>query len=81
MSIRCLGLAGTVEGTKGLAGELLSESELLLKPESGAVFIEISYTIKGTEKCPATFLGTHNVTGEQAVTIEKAGYSGRNEDR
>ena len=84
MSIRRLGLAGTVDmshaqtevdrsprgvdgcchqcsrsvlgilipeekETKGLAGELLSESELLLKPESGTVFIEIPYTIKGTE--------------------------------
>ncbi len=59
--------------TKALTGELLTESELLLKPESGTVFIEIPYTNKGTEKCPTTVLGTHNVTGEQAVTIEKPG--------
>jgi hypothetical protein len=59
--------------TKSLTGELLTESELLVKPESGTVFIEIPYTNKGTEKCPTTFLGTHNVIGEQAVTIEKPG--------
>src|ERR1019366_8063319 len=59
--------------TKPLTSELLSESELVVKPESGTVFIEIPYTNKGTEKCPVTFLGTHNVSGEQQVTIEKPG--------
>jgi hypothetical protein len=59
--------------TKALEGTLLSESELLVKPESGTVFIEIPYTNKGTEKCPAVFLGTHSVAGEQQITIEKPG--------
>jgi hypothetical protein len=59
--------------TAALKGELLTESELLLKPEEGTVFIEIPYTNKGTEKCPIAFLGTHSVTGEQQVTIEKPG--------
>jgi hypothetical protein len=58
--------------TTELEGTLETETTLALKPASGTTFIEIEYTNNGTEKCPATFLGKHAVTGTQTVEILKA---------
>jgi hypothetical protein len=55
--------------TLPLLGTLETVSTLKLIPESGLVFIEITYSNNGTEKCPLTFLGTHSVTGTQTVEI------------
>jgi hypothetical protein len=55
--------------TKALLGTLETVSTLKLVPETGTVFIEITYSNNGTEKCPVTFLGTHAVTGTQTVEI------------
>jgi hypothetical protein len=60
-------LLGTLE--KGAEG---TEEELKLVPKAGTVFIEITYSNNGAEKCPATFLGTHAVTGSQLVDIINA---------
>jgi hypothetical protein len=59
--------------TKELEGTLATESTIVLKPVSGTTFIEIEYTNNGTEKCPATFLGKHSVTGSQTVEILSPG--------
>jgi uncharacterized cupredoxin-like copper-binding protein len=55
--------------TKALLGTLETGSTLKLVPETGTVFIEITYSNNGTETCPATFKGTHAVTGSQTVEI------------
>jgi hypothetical protein len=59
--------------TLPLVGELISESELLLKPETGTTFIELPFENNGTETCPATIKGTHKITGEQVVKIINPG--------
>jgi hypothetical protein len=55
--------------TNLLLGTLTSVEKLLLKPETGTVFIEIPFTSKEGQTCPATVKGTRSVTGEQEVTI------------
>jgi hypothetical protein len=59
--------------TNALHGELISEKELTLEPETGTVFIEVVYSNNGGEKCPLTFLGGHNITGKQKVEILNPG--------
>jgi hypothetical protein len=59
--------------TKELLGTLENEKELKLVPKAGTVFLEITYTNNGAEKCPATFLGSHTVTGSQVVEIVNPG--------
>jgi hypothetical protein len=59
--------------TKELLGTLENEKELKLVPKAGTAFIEITYSNNGAEKCPATFLGTHTVTGSQVVEIINPG--------
>jgi hypothetical protein len=55
--------------TKALLGTLETVKTLKLVPETGTVFIEITYSNNGTETCPVTFKGTHAVTGSQTVEI------------
>jgi hypothetical protein len=56
------------ETTKGLSGSLESESELKLKPATGAVFIEIEFL-----GASCSLKGKHSVTGTQIVTISNPG--------
>jgi hypothetical protein len=55
--------------TKPIKGELQTQTELLLEPATGTVFIEIPFENNGTETCPTAVKGARNVTGKQLVTI------------
>ncbi len=57
------------KSTTTLAGTLESSTELLLKPETGTVFIEIPFSNASGQTCPAAIKGTHSVTGSQQVTV------------
>ncbi len=57
------------KSTATISAELPNEHEIVLKPEAGTVFIEIPFTNKGAETCPAAIKGTHSVTGSVAVEI------------
>jgi uncharacterized protein YbcI len=59
----------TKEVTKELSGELTSATNVLLKPEEGEVFIEITFTSKEGQTCPATVIGKRKITGMEDVTI------------
>jgi hypothetical protein len=59
--------------TTQLLGTLESDKELKFVPKAASVFIEYTYTNNGTEKCPLTFLGTHGITGSQALEILNPG--------
>jgi hypothetical protein len=56
--------------TEALTGEVVSETELKLKPTSTKAFITIPF--EGAS-CPATVKGSHEVTGEDVIVIEKPG--------
>ncbi len=57
--------------TKAITATLPNENEHMLKPSEGSVFIEIPIENKGTEKCPAAVVGTHNVTGSVNIKINE----------
>jgi hypothetical protein len=52
-------LVGTVEE---------NENNILFKPVSGTIFIEIPFSNNGSNTCPSTIKGTKKVTGEQLCT-------------
>jgi hypothetical protein len=53
--------------TNAIKGEITSASEDKFEPETGTVFIPITFG-NSTETCPATIKGTKNVTGSQKCT-------------
>jgi hypothetical protein len=55
--------------TKPLVGTLVFISRLTFSPESGTTLVELTYANNGTEKCPATFLGKHSVSGSQNFEV------------
>jgi hypothetical protein len=59
----------TAETTKPLTGAATSETAVLLKPTTGEVFVEITFTSKEGQTCPATVIGKRKVTGAEEVTI------------
>jgi hypothetical protein len=63
----------TSKATNKLKGELLTASELLVKPETGTSFIEIIATSREGQSCPADLKGLHSITGEQQVQIFNSG--------
>jgi hypothetical protein len=59
----------TFEVTKELSGILTSETNVLLTPQEGEVFIEITFSNKTGQTCPALVVGKRKVTGMQDLTI------------
>jgi hypothetical protein len=57
------------KSTETLAGELKTETEILLKPASGTKFIVLPFTSKSGQTCPAAFIGEKTIKGEQQVKI------------
>jgi len=53
------------EPTVALTGTAQSATDVSFKPTSGESFIEIEFKNKGSEKCPSTILGKHQVKGKQ----------------
>jgi hypothetical protein len=59
----------TQEVTTALTGKAISTEAVLLKPAAGTVFIEINFTSKAGQTCPATVIGLRKVTGEEEVKV------------
>lgn len=66
VATKCV-IPSTLE-SKLLTVTLVSETEALAKPEEGTTFIEISFTSKTGQTCPATVIGLRKVTGAQLFT-------------
>jgi hypothetical protein len=65
----------TTNETRELLGELESETEIKLMPETGTTFLTIVYSnISEVTLCPVIFLGEHAVTGTQSVRIIEPGF-------
>jgi hypothetical protein len=54
-----------------LATNTPDDNEVLFKPKTPPIFIEIPFENNSPEKCPATIVGTRNVTGEILCFIDK----------
>jgi hypothetical protein len=56
-----------------LVGVLTAQNELTIKPEAGATapILELEFTNNETEKCPATVLGDHKITGTAVAKVLK----------
>jgi hypothetical protein len=56
-------------GTVNLLGELESETDVVLTPESGTTFITFPFKNKSTLTCPAAFVGELKIKGSQLINI------------
>jgi hypothetical protein len=57
------------ETTKALKGHATAPLAVLLKPTEGEVFIEITFTSKEGQTCPATVIGKRKVTGAEELKV------------
>jgi hypothetical protein len=65
------------EPSNELKSEAISNTAVLLEPASGTVFVEINFTSKAGQTCPATVIGLRKVTGKEEVTTSEAPEEGQ----